>query len=301
MHATRRYNPAFALIITLITLSISLATFTALSQLALDENWKSQTQEASLQNKWLTYSAQKVLLPRSQDALSMAHPLAGRQNPTWEFQAVMPTGTKIYLKIEDEQSKINLNSRFIKFNDSNALALTQRFMEQSKKPLVLNWAPSLPALQSSLSSSGKMNPNLRLPPFCGWRQIFSTKPAPTLQGENPFPVITSFLTLWGDGRINFKSASDQVLIESLAPFVSQDKIGALVDIRARFPGMALDSLMDQIGLSGHARTMTAESVVDRSKAFSLWIKIEDSRSVRTTCWSREELDKNQISISRTDW
>lgn len=301
MRLTKHHNPAFALIVTLLTLAVSLATFAALSQLALDENWKSRAQETSFQHKWLVCSAQRVLLPKAEDALATAPPLAGRQASAWEFQTILPTGTKVYLKIEDEQSKINLNSRFIQFGDSNALALTQRLMEQSQSPLILNWTPSLSALQSSLVSSGKMNSNLRLPPFCGWGQIYSTKPTPTPQGEKPFPGVTSFLTLWGDGRVNFKSAPDLVLTESLAPFVPQEKIGALVDLRSRFPGITLDSIMDQIQLSGHARSMTAESLVDRSKAFSLWIKTENSKTAHITSWSREVSGKGQTMITRTDW
>lgn len=89
------------------------------------------------------------------------------------------------------------------------------------------------------------------------------------------------VTLWSDGKINVRSATDRTLRVGLADAMDALKLDRFIAARRQFPGSGLSDWIAACDLTDAERTSCQARLVERSRAYSVWINTRVGKRDRT--------------------
>ena len=273
-------HPGFALLMTLMLLAVAAVVLASLGRHSAQHGLHALTAQEQLERRWALRSAEHVLLPqapalfehRDRDAAERyLEPNQGRQLP--RIGRTITLGSyQVNLYFTNEQAKINLNA-LARPGDQQLLEQVLRGMYQGQYALMLR---PLGQFERQLHDADG-----DWPVFASFSQILPHHAVPRLApqpGHGPAqPGVFDLITLWGDGRIHWHSASDEVLEKGLAPYLEPDQIRHLIELSADGSYVTLDRLFQSLNLSLQDQQNLSDRLVDESNCFGLWIVKHDGR------------------------
>jgi|GEM_PF-3150394 len=283
-HMNGRHRSAYALLVTLVMLALLGVIIGQLARRSADQALQARAAEDSLRQRWAKLTCQRTLLadaPRRFDAretnwlASMGKEGesggAVTPRPAWfEVLELELTGVRVWLRIEDEQTKINLNER-LRADPDAAL---------SPERVVSEWLLPARAADPRLTRPQFVSA-LGLQPLETWAQVVPGRSPPQLlEIQHPEELlitalgetVTQRLTLWGSGSLNFHRVHDQALRNRLSDAVAPATIDALLVIRREEPGLDLRSLIDNATSDRQEdRAALQEALTSRSNCYSMWL------------------------------
>lgn len=113
--------------------------------------------------------------------------------------------------------------------------------------------------------------------FRSYDQVFNVRHASQLVGLEPRDgsVVRLRVTCWGDGKINFRRASREVLREVLAGVLTETQLSQLEELRRDKPELTMQQAFSLLQLSAEAQQEAAPLVSGGSQTYSLWVLAEE--------------------------
>lgn len=246
-----------------------------------------------LQGRWGTKTLSQCLLIRSEhilqqqadsEALAKSTDVVARP-----FVQTLQLGElEFRIVLDDESRKLNVNRLYVT-GGSDEVYLAAHDLGLSGHWLSLNPSPSRVG-------------NSRYRPYDSWGQVFALDEVSL--GEPIVPWLqtrTADITCWGDGRIHFASASDNVL--HLAALRAAGPITAtqLVTLRRRNPELSLKEVLDQLDTRHDAKARLKGWLRDRANCFSLWITAEAEGYRTAELHIAGFTSRDSVEINRFAW
>ncbi|TWU62332.1 hypothetical protein V7x_40610 [Crateriforma conspicua] len=266
IHSSLRPSPAtgFLLVTVVVMLAVTTLMMTGLASRSMNEASVAVAEEREMRTRWATTTVRRFVLNRADQILERERAsdgqLASMAPSTIRHKSLQLGGRTWQIILADESAKLNLRS----------------LAARGSVERVYRLAPKLISGQKSLV----LLPRERLNPSSGtlrWEHWLAGERVddPTRLAEE-----TQFLTLWGDGRLNVRNCSSDVLSavwrelfgrsvpESIWNFRANERADRLVDL----------TLLAGMGEQGSAkvrRWMKAES-----DAYSLWVFCKSDPRIR---------------------
>jgi hypothetical protein len=179
----------------------------------------------------------------------------------------------------DEDAKLNLNAVYHHGGPQRVAAAVARH----GGPLVGSAVRLLPAVAPlstsprvptrSLDDQQEDEPQIAIPDaFRSWGELFDVRALDAgLARDADLPNLTTGLTLWGSGQLNFRRASDETIL-AVASLVVQDGAARRIVERYRQNPTATLAVLLQTEVSREPdRRRLAELMSESSSNFSIWI------------------------------
>lgn len=298
-HQRDKHRAGYALLVTLIMLALLGVILGAMARRSADTALAARDAEDNLRVRWAQLSCRQTLLASastrfdarsdrwmaalagegSSGSASIERPIA-TESLTLEL-----TGLNLWLRIDDEQAKLNLNERLRNSPDTVV----------SPAAVAAEVLRGLPSLQIALTRP-EFYDTLGLQPVQSWAQVYLNAHPTTLLGiQQPddmmervrSDVIANRVTLWGDGRINLRLANEQTLRQALAGRVRPATIDLLLRLHRDEPGLDLNTLIENATAEEQDdRSVLSAALTDQSQNYAMWLAVQpakgDNRAVR---WS----------------
>lgn len=292
----------YALLVTLIMLALLGVILGGLARRSADSALHARDAEQAMRQHWAELSCSHTLLSsapeRGSDRLkawqsAKADTVASinTERPSrYETFSLQLAGVEVHGRIDDDQSKINLNERLRTSPDAAVMpsAVVDRVLSPTRSPgIQLTRQPFVQAL--------------RLRPLMSWQQVLPGYAPEQLLGiDHPDRMDISAeshapadrVTLWGDGTINLWTAEDQVVRQHLKDIVQPGTIESVLEFRAQEPPLSLGTIYENATEDQDERAAFGRVFSDRSECYSLWLAIraegEEQAAYR---WSLRVLEK----------
>lgn len=284
----------FALLVTLVMLSLLAVILGGLARRSAYTALQANDAEQAMRQRWAELSCGHTLLTTASDradkrlddwrmategdtsgTVQNARPVASE---SFHFKLA---GLNVWGRIDDEQSKINLNHRLASSPDASV-----------SPKLVIDDA--LGAMQSSALQLTR-EPFVRelgLPRVMSWKQVLPRHQPPDLlgvRGPEQLPdrqgrsAVADRLTLWGDGLLNIWTTDRETLRRGLAAStahgsINPGTIGELLDLRENEPALGLSTLIaNATADQADDRKPLHAMLTERSSCFTLWLAIRSNK------------------------
>ena len=296
----RIYQHGYALLITLVMLGLMGVILAGLARRSADVALQAREAEERLRRHWAVLSCERSLLrttPDRQDARTQAWLAGFDPDQTANGAELSPkpsryaaayltlTGLELYLRIEDEQAKINLNRAL----EHPSLRHDPAGQEIASQDLVGAHSGRVQI------NRPEMVQTLGLHPIESWQQLLTARAAPDLLFiqrpddllDAPSPqAVPSQLTLWGDGRLNLVVADEATIQNALRDQLSPETIQRLLELHHEDPSLPLSGLITGASENPKDRATLTAALTDRSKCFSMWIGTRPPAEIQRSCdWS----------------
>ena len=252
---TRRPRTGFVLLMTLLILAVAAAAMADVSRRSLRRALEANDAEQALQQKWAATSVRRTLLPRAALVINGAEQRTRRPAATVRTDLFLgdgPSLTPVSLLFGDEGAKLNLNTLYERDRRGLQRSLTSLF---DTGPLRVELRPNPP---------GRDELAAPVPPFESFGQVFDAPSPAALAGAS------AEVTLWGDGKLDYRRASAAVLAEGLTGELGRGEVGRLVQLRDTPAGQTLAGLFDALALPQRDRDRLAARLTESASTFSLW-------------------------------
>lgn len=268
------YNSAFVLVIALLVIAISGVVLASCARYSCQKALQASSAQQELQIRWGTISCKEVILPAAESVLREATEdsvptLVERPN---RYLSLSLSGLTYHLLLSDEQAKMNVNTT-LRYRGSQGVA------------------ESLAALQQDIP--------IRLPQRIGRKETGGKNTTPTsysffddllvydhptqlVSPVEPTRRISSKITFWTEGKINFRRASPAVLREATKGLIESSLLGQLLQIRESLPDCTLGEALSQMELKRTQRRNILRHITDQSNCHSLWVVVKG----QTRLWHR---------------
>ena len=275
----RHSRPGYVLVLTLVVLALAASAMVGLSRAAMLQSLSARRAEERLQRRWGTLTCTATLLPNVEKILAREEADLGR--PAGAKQATIVLGRQTFdLVVADEQAKLDANALVYYrgraaaeaavrkvLREDKVARLRVRFLAGSTRPLAPSITGDTPdgdedADRTDDDPEGELErPDYR--PIQSFGQMFAD--------ELPGELAGAGITCWGDGAVRLRRASPTALAEICAPVLDASKVRRLVEIRDRFPGIAVTRALDALQLDADARDEVESRLADESSCHSLWV------------------------------
>jgi hypothetical protein len=260
-----------------------------LAKLSLRRALEASDAERSLQQRWGAITIERTMLRKAplmfqQQEELIAQAAPGSPTPT-TLRAVLRLGDVTFdVLVGDEDAKLNLNALY----HYGGLVKTDQAIAKTGGPTVGFAKRLLPAVEplrieraSPRLSRSKLDDEAEEPPeneleqpdaFRSWGEVFDLAALDAgLARDASLPNLTTGMTLWGNGQLNFRRASDEAIL-AISGLVVQD--GAARRIIQRYresPTATLAVLLQSEVTSEPDRKRLGELMSESSTNFSIWI------------------------------
>jgi hypothetical protein len=275
----------YALLITVVMLALLAVILGGMARRSADTALQARAAEYDVRQRWAALSCQQTVLAgaperfeqRTEEWLEACAdedgpPTGWDQRPApVETLALELRGVHLWLRIDDEQAKQNLNHALR--TTPEARVAPQAIVAETLAPtFVVTPALTRPEFVEALDFQ----------PISSWDQVLpSTDPlqllgirdASRLVGTNePSDAPANRVTLWGDGRLNLFATSDETLRRVLRDKAEPATIELLLRLRREDPGLGLQGLIDNVTAEREDdRAALNAALTDRSRCFTLWL------------------------------
>jgi len=219
-----------------------------------------------LQWEWAGRSCRDVLLPRSRTYLTDAatgrsRTLARRELSLGELSLTLVFG--------DEQAKANANTLARELGRDGFERRLLEFQRGLRRPVAIQWPPSADGAVAPLDVAQTSRPPTV---FFSYDQLFAGRPpAEWFDPDRPDQSPTAALTCWGDGRVNFRTASREVLRRTLERVAGEADVSTILKLREENPAVSLQAVVKALELPPEKAARAARLLCDRSETMSLWV------------------------------
>ena len=270
---------------TLVILALAGAMLSAVCRQGMKQSLRAAEDIRQLQRKWGMLSCQSTLLPNAESLLAQKAPRDGRTAAS--LQCELDLGGQHYrLIFADEQAKVNLNTLY----QARGRQETEKYVRQAMRAsggasqVVLRPLHHDGTGQTTLHSS---------PPivFGSFGQVFSDSDNRT--DASSLISATRDMTCWGNGRLNYRRASDAQITTLVGN--EPDLLKKMIARRNAPPVVA--QALDPLNLSNKSGKILDELFTDTSNCFSLWMIVQDRDGVEARRVVREMGDDGILHIS----
>jgi len=245
----------FVLILVLVIVAMAAVLLTGrvrrAGQLAVDVREGAQR----LQLDWANRSCRDVLLPRSRAFLTDA---AGRPRTLARYELSLGD-LPLTLVFADEQAKANVNTLARELGRDG---FAQRLLELQRglrRPVAIQWPASTDGAAAPMA-------------FFSYDSLFAGRPpAEWFDVDWPDQSPTAVLTCWGDGRVNVRTASREVLRHTLERVAVEADVATIVKLRDENPAVSLQQIVRTLALPPEKAARVSRLLCDRSETTSLWV------------------------------
>ncbi len=275
---------------TLALIAMAGIVLVGLARYSLSISGEVRRARSDLQGRWGTKTLSQCLLQRSGQILKQAadpqSPIESKNAPLAVDLEFGEVGFRIVL--HDESGKLNVNRLYVT-GGSEEIHLAAHELGVSRHLL-------------SLKPASSRVGNTRYRPFDSWGQVFAMEDVPLDEAVVPWlQSRTEHLTCWGDGRIHFASASDNVLYLAALRAAGPITATQLVTLRRRNPQLGLQELLDQLDTRYDAKARLKGWLRDEANCFSLWITAEAEGYRAAELHIAEFTSRDSIEIKRFAW
>ncbi|MFG0250419.1 MAG: hypothetical protein ACF8OB_16155 [Phycisphaeraceae bacterium JB051] len=233
--------------------------------------------QQQLQHRWAAYSLEKSLLPRADKVITtLLEKESTDDKPTFagkvEFQ-IQLADTNYQLTLSDENAKANVN-QLIDVKPSQATS-SQPIGHLLQQMQVRN----IPAIQLRPHVwENAANPQ----PIQTLGQVFThVSPNELIPFASQDPAVLDALTCWGDGKLNLRTASPQVIKALCLELMTRGEIDKLIRARDDDPKITLTAALTAAGVDKKQLEKVKALFTEKSTCMSLWTRWETDR--RTHC------------------
>lgn len=261
----RAKRDGYVLVVTLVLIVIATVLLAGLARYSLRTALISQQTEEQLQLKWGQASIERVTLSNPESILSQPIVLdegvvAERQQLSVRDGEITLGGTQFEIRVGDEQAKMNVNLWDVNRTDVELKRLLREFACRDS-------AVQLSPIESVTQDSNSTR-------YQSFGQLIDSQAIanPSLAAASTRET-TQYLTCWGEGgRINLHSALDEALVETASLAIGRGEAEKLVELRNANPSLQKSEVLDRMQLRYDQREKLDSLLVDKSRAWSVWIR-----------------------------
>lgn len=301
-----RHRKGYVLMVVLAVSVLVVTVLGTLSRVSLRRALAAADAERSLQQRWGTLTLQKTVLSRAPKVFEQLEETyrerdPGTPPPSFRRDALTLGGVTFDLLLGDEDAKLNLNSVFHFGGQMEAeraiskvggpqLARTIRLMP-AVKPMML-------ARQSSrLTSADDPDTETTVPDaFRSWGEVFDL---PTLEfslgSEAALPNVTTGITCWGSGQLNFQRASDEAILAVVGTVIQDGGARRMLERYRENPTSSLGILIETEVKSKPDRDRLRSLLSQSSTNFSLWIHASTANGNDNQEWVVMSMDDEGVT------
>lgn len=281
----RRYFRGYALLVTLVMLGLLGVILGGLARISADTALEAREAEDRLRRHWAELSCQRALLVSAPEwsAAKYAAWVASFDDDARDANSDAPrpagqeslhlslTGVELWIRIEDEQAKVNLNHLLREASADGDTFRTESVLRDALGGV----SGVLPQV-----TRPEMVQALGLEPLESWGQALPGSTPGSLLGVNApkqllggafTNAITGNKTLWGSGQINLVTAQEQVVIDHLRDRVPPETVQRLLQAHREDPSRSLHALIAEATDDPDERAALATTLTTRSHCFSMWL------------------------------
>jgi len=215
-----------------------------------------------LQMEWAARSCRDVLLPRSRAFLTDT--VTGRPRALTRYELSLGD-LPLTLVFADEQAKANVNTLARELGRDGFELRLLELQRGVRRPVAIQW-PALP--------DGTAMPMA----FFSYDQLFAARPpVEWFDPDGPDQSPTALLTCWGDGRVNVRTASREVLHHTLQRVAGEADVATIMKLRDENPAVSLQNVLKALELPPEQAARVARLLCDRSETTSLWVVARSPR------------------------
>lgn len=273
-----RGRSGFALLMVLVLVMLAAVALAALARASLTGALQAHDAVQAMQRRWAVRSVERTLLSRAETLLDQAErgrdergdPAETYQNPP--MQALRITcdlvGGRYDLVITDEQAKMNVNRLFPL---PKSVSLTEALRPLSSGPHLKDRRTRFNPRPLKLSKT-LVSGSVHLPTIRSYGQLFEAPDPATLVGHADTPSLVQHVTCWGDGQVNLRRASAEVIMAACERRIGRRAARLLVDAREEDPYRPLSEVLASADrIDADLRPAIRQYVTDRSTTFGLWV------------------------------
>lgn len=269
---SRSRQDGYVLLMTLLLVSIVGAAMAAACRQSLAKALQARRAGEDLQRRWGAITCQKTFLSKSEELLQQAAENAPQ--PVVSVPLELQLGGQTFcLIVGDEQAKANVNALYERRGKIAASQSVTALTAGLDSPVQDLLRPSLPWQRPQEKQEKRSAAAQKTPAMGCLGQVFSDTVGPDqLAGTAPrFCGAAAALTCWGDGRVNFRRARLETLLEACRPDLAAGDIDGLMRLRTGNPGIGLARAMTELKLSKEKQDRAMQLLTDQSSVHSLWI------------------------------
>jgi hypothetical protein len=280
----------------LIVLAVSVLVVTVLSTLAqvsLRRGLQAADAERDLQQRWggvtlqeaLLKDAPKVFLAQEERAAELT---PGVPPPPTIRDAITLGGVTFDMLLGDEDAKLNLNTVY---HQSGKMKTEQVLAKvQPRLTRAIRLVPAVKPMQLSRESrrdtdEEELSEQPQGPPRAlrSWGEVFDIgRLKQDLASEAALPTVTSGITCWGGGQLNFRRATDDAILAVAGSVIQDGAASRLLQRYRQNPTVGVDTLLLAEVQNQQKRERLTRLLSQTSNNFSLWMNASasDGQSVR---------------------
>lgn len=295
MVSSQRHR-GYVLLTSLLLLLLVSAAMASACRLSLRQALVAQEAQRSLQLRWAAISCETALLPQAEMVLAAEQKRTNSPVVSC-LKTVNLGGSDIQLLFADEQAKINAQSLLRRLGKSDAEISIRQLLSGTGlagkvrlRPGTFNAPTTLPTALAT--TQGSQRQQLLTPQ----RPVSkSAAPAPTIEVAlgslgavfdvvRPQDLIDSRyglasaadrVTCWGNGRINWRRASESTLRLALSPPLDLNQIAKLLSQRSSFSDssqpISQSRVLGGLDLTGPQQIAAGDQLSDGSECHSIWV------------------------------
>jgi hypothetical protein len=262
----------YVLPLTLVLLAVAAAALAGVCRASFEKAVQAAAARDDLQRRWAVTSCRAALLPKTARVIESARTSSG-STPEVRLRLTLG-GSPIELVFGDEQAKANADVLYKAGGRAGAERAVRELTAAGGADVRVRLAPgaSLPVAGKGASATVRdEDDGPRL--FESWSQVLGDTPPAALvapRGANGHSAVAE-LTCWGDGTLNFRTASVAALRHACPKSLGGAGAARLVAVRSKEPDLELWEVLERLELSGEQLEEAERRLTDESSCFSLWI------------------------------
>ena len=301
----------YVLLMTVLLLAVAAVALSMLGRRSFRQAMTALQAEEDLQRRWAIRSCEEVLLPQAGKLVDYrpneaAADLAADPPAPVAWRVLRLGELRIDLVFADEQAKLNVPALLNRTDRPTAEGVIGTLLHgRGLTPSIrLDPTPEAtppPEVTRETPEASQTDPQdgraYRWPVIASFDQVLVDADPDVLVGasNNQLPGNTTFgggsrgglpragllpgvvegVTLWGDGKVNIRTAPEDVLRAALAPDLGFAQVFRIAELRREQPDAGLSEILSQLELSDQQRRRMEQRLTDGSDTHSLWIVVNN--------------------------
>lgn len=302
MKSNRQKRGGYVLLIVIAASVLVVSMLGTLAKQSMNRGLAAADAERSLQQRWGALTLERELMKVAPKVFEIQEEIAKEQSPPTRPPATIRAaltlkGVTFDLLLGDEDAKLNLNSMF----HHTGLQKTEQAVTEMvgpggmrsirllpvTKPMLISRENSRLGQQAEDGDEDTVIPDA----FRSWSEVFDLVSLPAQAGSDAaLPNLTTGMTCWGNGQLNFQRASPQAILAVAGSIIQDGGSQRLLSRHQSNPTLSLEVLLQSEVSNRRQRDKLNELMSETSTNFSLWIdaSTKSMGSIRTFAVTRRD-------------
>lgn len=284
---TKRNRHAYVMLVVISVSVLMITLLSALANLSLRRGLEAADAERSLQQRWGAITLERALLSQAPKLFETREALAAEQDPGQPAEPFLRTAITLRdvtfdVLLGDEDAKLNLNALYHQSGEVDAARAAMEIIGPGAGR-ALKLLPAVKPIAMDQASLGQNNRDqggdedaeqeIGLPlAFRSWGEVFDLRTlSETSGGPAALPNLTTGMTCWGNGQLNFRRASDEAILAVAGTVVQDGGAQRLLTRYRSSPTTTLAVLLQSEVASQRERDLLARLLSETSSNFSIWL------------------------------